>query len=89
MSAMLEAVVTANTEEIIGIVNEEVVRVTNILNILNMTSANDIYWLKNGSTNIYKPSNFIHVSSFKIRSVLVTITSLHGDAKTILVKTLK
>ena len=87
--AILAAAVTPDTEELFSIQNKESVGVPIIENILNVTSAKDIDGFTNVATNNYKPSNFIPIPPFLVRSVVDTIASSRRDTKSILVKMVK
>ena len=77
---MLAAAVTLDTQEIFGIPNEDVVIVTDILNVLNVTSDDTIYGLKDGAITNYKQRNFIPILPLLVRSVEDMIASSRGDA---------
>ena len=77
---MLAAAVTLDTEEIFGIPNEDLVIVTDISNVLNVTSDDTIDGLTNGAITNYKRRNFIPILPLLVRSVEDMIASSRGDA---------
>ena len=77
---MLEAAVTLDTKEPFGIQNNEVVRVPNIANILNVKSDVDTDGFMNGVTNHCNPRNFITITPFLVMIAVDMIASSRGDA---------
>ena len=88
-SEIYAAAVTTDTEELVRNTNEEEVAVTNISNILDVTSAKDIYWLKNAATTYYNPMNFIHSPPLIVRIFVDKISSSCKDTKAVVLKVIK
>ena len=66
--------------------NNELVKVPKIVNILNVSSADNKDGLTNLSNTHYKPNIFIPIKPFIVSSIVDTITSSHIYTKTLIFK---